>query len=120
MATEWDLSVAEQPIIQASSSPEMVEVALPYLSERGTATCQQALLRIAESDSYPESARRAAIAGLDRAIALRTILLTRRELQEQYDRFNATGPKEPANRAIRAAILDTLEKPLAQRKEKRN
>lgn len=119
-ASEWDLSIAETPVIQAATSPEMVEAALPYLSERGTAACQQALLRIAESDSYPETVRRTAIAGLDRAISLRTILLTRRELQDQYDRFNATGPKEPANRAIRAAILDTLEKPLAQRKEKRN
>ena len=110
-----DPSFAEATVVRMARYPECTESCLPYLSERGTAICQQTLLAIADSESYPESVRDQAIAGLERAIALRTILLTRTELQRQYDRFNGTGPNEPKTRAIRHRILDVLEQPLRSR-----
>ena len=112
-----DPASAEWVMLRAAVYPAYSALCIPYMAERGTAACQRTLLTIADSELYPEPVRRQALAGLERAISLRSTLLTRTVLQQQYDRFNATRADDTTTRAIRSEILDVLEKPIRTRSE---
>ena len=79
------------------------------LAELGTATAQRSLLELADLATQPAAAREAAAAALARNIEMFGLRLTRDEILQQYDLYNANAGRNGDTHDVLSAVLDAIE-----------
>jgi len=121
-AVAWLMTISEQPhgiydvrqqtikLEQALDVPELSVRAALALGNIGTVEAQRALVGLANRGVRPLPVREAAAIGFRTSVEKHGILLTSREILEQYDYYNASERQAPAVQKLLASLLDTLEK----------
>lgn len=107
----YDILPWKNPIEFAIYKPELSAQASKLLGLLGSPSNQRVLVSFASQATWPLALRQAAAEGLRLAVNRRGILLTRREILQQYDRYNRSRDLDRSTQAVLGSILDTLETP---------
>ncbi|MHB8901437.1 MAG: hypothetical protein ACYC6Y_22025, partial [Thermoguttaceae bacterium] len=91
--------------------PELAPQATTILANTGTPEAQKSLIELASRWTQPLTRRKAAVDALWNNAEGYGILLTSREILQQYDRYNASGALDPSSQQVLSAILNCLEAP---------
>lgn len=107
----YDVLRWQDSIENAIYKPELSAQASRLLGLLGSPSNQRALVSFASQPTWPLALRQAAADGLRVAVNRRGILLTKREILQQYDRYNDSRELDHSTQAVLGSILDTLETP---------
>lgn len=107
--TLYNLHRVENPVALAAWVPELTLPATRLLGKLGTPAAQRTLLELASRTTQPLAAREAALAALGESLAAHGTLLTAREIELQYDRYNQSERQDPQTQQILGRILDLIE-----------
>ena len=83
--------------------------AAPAVAILGRTSGQRALVRLASRPTSSEEDRRAAADAFQQAVKQHGLLLTTKEIAQQYDVYNASESADAASQQVLASILDTIE-----------
>ncbi len=89
--------------------PELSTRAAAVLGQLGTVKSQRSLLELADLSTQPLPTRQAAVTAFAHSVRQHGIALTREELLQQYDLYNANAGRDVDTNAVLSAILDTIE-----------
>jgi hypothetical protein len=101
----------EPRVQQALMIPTLTAKAARVLGLQGTPGAQTALIEFASAQVQPLADRQAAADAFRTAVDRRGLLLTRSQLQKQYELYNASEGLDRGTQDVLAAILDTIETP---------
>lgn len=114
-----ELSRQESPIFDIRRLEQSVHVALfveglnahatQILGNLGTPTAQTALVDLASEPAQPIEARQAAVSALGASLVDHGTLLTTRQIDRQYERYNQSQEQNAESQRILGSILDLLE-----------
>ena len=107
----YDLLRLEPRVQQALMIPTLAAKAARVLGLQGTPGAQTALIEFASAQVQPLADRQAAADAFRTAVDRRGLLLTRSQLQRQYELYNASEGLDRGTQDVLAAILDTIETP---------
>jgi hypothetical protein len=107
----YDLLSMDQQMVEVLNSPLLSAKAARLLGFLGTPAAQQALVRFASTHLQPLAARQAAAAAFATAVGRRGLLLTRDELLDQYEVYNASEFLDRQTQQVLGSLLDTIESP---------
>jgi hypothetical protein len=105
----YDLIRHETSVIKALTAPGLSAEAAKVLGLLATPKCQTALVDFISQHGRPIEDRRAAAAAFGEAVARRGIMLTKSQVQLQYDRYNGSETLNKETQAVLGHVLDTLE-----------
>ena len=100
---------ARDTLLAALYSPEFTAAASEALAHVASPEAQRALVDVASRPDRPLDVRRAAAAAFRASAERFGVLLTKKEIRRQYDRYDRSGSEPPAAQRVLAAILDVLE-----------
>jgi hypothetical protein len=89
--------------------PELSTRVAVVLGQLGTAKGQRSLLELADLATQPLATRQAAVKAFTQSVRQHGIMLTREELMQQYDLYNANAGRDVDTNGVLGAILDTIE-----------
>jgi hypothetical protein len=104
-----DLARQRERLIEALYTGELSETAAGLLSRIGSPHAQLALADLASQNTMPLVPRQAAADAFDQSIQSFGVLMTRDEIQRQYDRYNASRELNVETQRILSALLDSIE-----------
>jgi hypothetical protein len=107
----YDLLSLDQRMLEVLTTPMLTARAAKILGQLGTPRAQQALVEYANVQTHPLPDRQAAADAFRDAVTRRGLLLTRRQLLQQYDIYNASEFLDEGTQQVLAAILDAIEAP---------
>ncbi len=107
----FDVRTIDDVSLKALNVPELAERATVLAGRLGTPAAQTALVNLASRRTAPIALRRAALTALGRTIEQHGILLVATQIEQQYERYNASGTRDQATQQVLAHILDYLEAP---------
>jgi CheY-like chemotaxis protein len=105
----FDLNCLENALIKALSVPELAIPAAKCLGHLGTPQAQTALIDQASLNGVDLAARQAAATAFAKTIVVHGTLLTKQQLLDQYERYNASANDVPESLTILANVLDAIE-----------
>lgn len=105
----YDLHRVQSQVALAAWTPELTHPATRLLGKLGTPLAQRTLLELASQATQPLDARQAALAALGESLAAHGTLLTVREIELQYERYNQNASQDPQSQQILGRILDLIE-----------
>ena len=105
----YDLFSREQEIVQILFNRGYSSVVSGILSSFGTPGAQRALVNLASENGLPVQQRMEASEAFEKAVARGGTLLTKTEIQQQYDRYNASEGQSAESQEILGNILDVIE-----------
>ena len=79
------------------------------LGKLGTATAQRELVNFASQSGLPVEEREIVVKAFAASVKTGGTLLTTKEIQQQYDRYNASRNEPEAFQDVLGAILDAIE-----------
>ena len=95
------------------STWRLVLWAATVLGRIGSLQAQRTLVDFANLRTQTAAARQAAAAGFAQSVARFGVLLTRDEILQQYDLYNANAGRDRATHDVLSSILDALERKTA-------
>lgn len=101
----------EATIRRSLYSPAHSAAAADLLALIGTHTAQQSLVELANLATQPLAMRQTAAAAFSRSVRKYGVQLTSAEIQQQYDRYNASEIEDADSQQLLALILDAIEFP---------
>ncbi|HND51695.1 MAG TPA: hypothetical protein PLV92_04840 [Pirellulaceae bacterium] len=105
----------QQPAVEtALQTPELSSRAARVLGRFGTPRAQMSLIEVASTVTRPLADREAAASGFAEAVKRRALLLTRDEIQRQYERYNQSERLDADTQRVLGSILDTIEAPTSE------
>ena len=104
-----DLSPNQEYLIHGLYIPGLSPQFAEVLGRLGTRDAQLALLRVAGDLGQPLESRQRAVEAFGRAIQSAGVLLTRQEIERQYERYNASESESSESQQVLGQILDQLE-----------
>jgi hypothetical protein len=107
----YDVMRQESKIREAMASSVLATKAARVLGLVGSPTAQRSLVEFASMQVWAIADRQAAVEAFKTAVERRGLLLTRRQLIEQYDRYNRSGTLDQDTQNVLASILDAIEAP---------
>jgi CheY-like chemotaxis protein len=107
----FDFSGLEDTALTALYAPDAGTNAIAVLGNLGTARCQQTLVDVASRWTLPLELRTSAAQAFDRSVKHNGILLTNKQLLQQYDRYNESENLDPGTQQVLGSILDSIEAP---------
>ncbi|MEM9185000.1 MAG: HEAT repeat domain-containing protein [Planctomycetota bacterium] len=107
--TYYNLRGRSSEIQQALGRAGYSGAALSVLGLLGTPASQRELLTTASLRAVPIDSRRAAAKAFEESVALFGVLLTALEIQQQYDRYNASESADADTQALLGGVLDVIE-----------
>jgi hypothetical protein len=110
LGKHYDLLRQEAPLLRALSGEGLIERAAPALGGLGTPAAQQALVEAASDPNIDLADREIAAKAFAAAVARRGVLLTSLEIQQAYDRYNASAQLDADTQRVLGALLDTIER----------
>lgn len=105
----YDLGQYQQQLAGLLYRPGLEDAASHILANLGTPLAHRELANLASQKSVPPQRRRIAADSLNRSIKNGSTLLTRGQIQQQYDRYNASQFEPEKTREILGSILDAIE-----------
>jgi len=114
----YDISRHQEKLVAALFQPGMAEYVAPALGAVATPAAMQALLNFSSQGTQSLADRQTAVTALDNAIQKRGLLITRLEVQRQYQLYNAsleTADDETVE--LLGSILDSIEGPFRRRQQ---
>lgn len=105
----FDLNCLESQLIGALRVPELAIPAATCLGRLGTPQAQTALVDQASLNGVDLAARQAAADAFAKTIVVHGTLLTKQQILDQYERYNASADDIPESLAILAGVLDAIE-----------
>jgi CheY-like chemotaxis protein len=109
-----DVARQQDRLIEALYTGALSQTAAELLARIGSPRAQLALADVASQNNMPLAARQAAAGAFDQSIQSFGVLMTRDEIQRQYDRYNASRGLSVETQRILGALLDSLEAPQKQ------
>jgi hypothetical protein len=106
----FDLNQYDVDLSQLLAFPGSAHQACKLLGRIGTAHAQANLVNTASNIQLPEPLRREAAESFARAVRVRGIMLDRRTIMQQYDRYNASAAESAETIAILGYVLDVIER----------
>ena len=113
----YDLSGVDKVGLSAIAIRSLSAKAVGLLGDLGTPEGQSALVELASRSVEPLETRKAAVAALLEATRRHGILLTTKQIRQQYDRYNQNAKQDAATQEILGRILDILEAPSQAEKQ---
>lgn len=114
----YDFSRHQEALVAALFQPGMAEFVAPTLGAVATPDAIRALLNFSSQNTQSLADRRHTVTALDAAIDRRGLLLTRPEVERQYDLYNASLETEGDETVeLLSAILDAIEGPYRKKQE---
>jgi len=110
-AAFYDLLRLEDSVIPLLSDPRFAPRAARVLGGFATPESQRKLVDTASLVAFPIEARNAAVEAFVAAVGKRGVLLTRGQILQQYDRYNAAETLDGETQRVLGAILDAIEGP---------
>jgi hypothetical protein len=107
----FDFRDYERELTPLLFSPTKSAAAARLLAQLGTHTSQRSLLEIAGRATQPRPSRQAAAVAFGDSVRRYGVRLTKREILEQYDRYNQSRFEDRASQALLGATLDAIELP---------
>ncbi|MGM0490367.1 MAG: HEAT repeat domain-containing protein [Planctomycetota bacterium] len=107
----YDLIHLDEPMEQALSTRGLATKAAAVLGFLGTPLAQRALLDAAGTQLRPLVERQAAAEAFDVAVSRRGLLLNRKQILRQYEKYNASESLDRDTQEVLSSILDTIEAP---------
>ena len=105
----YELGCHQEQLAGLLYRPGLEESASQILSNLGTPLAQRELVSFASQGSNPIDSRRVAAESLGRSIETGSTLLTRDQIKQQYDRYNASEKEPEESREVLGSILDSFE-----------
>ncbi len=105
----YQLGSYQDQLVGLLYRPGLDEVGCQILANLGTPMAQRELANFASQKSVAPQRRRFAADSLRQAFEKGSILLTRDQIRQQYDRYNASEQDRKENQAILGSILDSIE-----------
>ena len=105
----YDIFSREPEIVQILFNRGYSPVVSAILSSFGTPGAQRALVNLASENGLPVKQRVEASKAFEKAVARGGTLLTKSEIQQQYDRYNASEGQSAESQEILGNILDVIE-----------
>ena len=113
----YQLANYQTEIATAMISSEMSPLLSKVVSRFGTPEAQKALLSVVNDSGQPNEYRLAAAEAFKESIKKHGTLLTTREIQSQYKRYNASEFESEKSQEVLGQVLDAIE---SRRKSNRN
>jgi DNA-binding response OmpR family regulator len=110
LGKHYDLLRQEAPLLRALFGEGLIEYAAPALGGLGTPEAQRALVEFASDPNIDLADREIAAKAFAAAVARRGVLLTSLEIQQAYDRYNASAQLDADTQRVLGALLDTIER----------
>ncbi|MCA9247616.1 MAG: hypothetical protein KDA42_10885, partial [Planctomycetales bacterium] len=104
----WRYQVA---IEHAARHPQLHEAAIKLLVDFGTPSSQTALVNLASLSGLAMPVRSVAAQGFAASVGRHGVLLTTKQILQQYDRYNASEAAAPETQKLLASLLDAIESP---------
>jgi len=120
-ALDWLVALSQQPnrvfdmldqesvLTAALFVPELNGRAAAVLSQLPTATAQRSLLELANLGTQQAAAREAAAQAFTANVQTYGLRLTRDEIMQQYELYNANAGRDADTHAVLATVLDAIE-----------
>jgi DNA-binding response OmpR family regulator len=108
---DFDIRQHEATIARSLFSPPHSAAAADLLALIGTHTAQKTLVDLANLTTQPLPMRQSAAAAFSRSVRRYGLQLTSGEIQQQYDRYNASEIEDAESQQLLALILDAIELP---------
>ena len=105
----YDINNQQQQLTRLLYLPGFAESASQILASLGTPTAQRELVNFASQTGLPVEEREKAVEAFVRSVKTNGTLLTTVEIQQQYDRYNASVNEPEATQVVLGAILDAIE-----------
>lgn len=100
----------EKRLTGTLANSDLAASAIPVLGGLATPQAQKALLDFASDSFQKMEFRKLAADAFQQAVKKRGLMLTKAELLEQYDRYNASANASEETQKVLGQILDTIEK----------
>jgi hypothetical protein len=110
----YDLHRQQTAAESALGTAQLSVKAARLLGLLGSPGAQQSLVNLASQHARPLAERQAAAKGFDLAVERHGLLLTRDEIQLQYQRYNQSESLDADTQKVLGAILDAIERPSRQ------
>jgi CheY-like chemotaxis protein len=107
----YDLGRYEAAIRSALTNSPFTDSAARALGMLATPDGQRTLIQFANQSARPLLDRQSAAKAFAASVKLRGILLTRREILDQYDRYNESATADVQTQEVLGSILDAIEAP---------
>jgi CheY-like chemotaxis protein len=114
----FNITEAQASALASLHAPNLGSEAAEVLSAIGTRQSQKALVDMASRSTAPAELRAAAVVEFRKSIERHGILLTTTDIRKQYDRYNQSEHQDEITQKILAQILDCIEAPTKQVKNK--
>jgi DNA-binding response OmpR family regulator len=114
---DFNVRQYEKAVAHSLYSPAHSAAAADLLASIGTNAAQKALVDLANLGTQPMAMRQTAAAAFSRSVRKHGVQLTSIEMQEQYDRYNASEGEDADSQQLLALILDAIELPHALQTE---
>ncbi len=105
----YDLRRVQDAVLVALYNPRLAPRAVAVLANLNSTESQRALVEVASRLTQPLRLRRAAAAAFCENRAKHGILLSREEIETQYQRYNKSEKQDAATQHLLGLILDCLE-----------
>jgi hypothetical protein len=108
---DFNVRQYEKAVAHSLYSPAHSAAAADLLASIGDHAAQSALVDLANLGTQPMAMRQTAAAAFSRSVRKHGVQLTSIEMQEQYDRYNASEGENADSQQLLALILDAIELP---------
>jgi hypothetical protein len=105
----YELGRHQQQLAALLYSPGLADAATKVLANVGTPLAQRELANFASQKTLPAEDRQLAADALGRSIKNGSTLLTKDQIRQQYDRYNASETDSVDSQRILGSILDAIE-----------
>lgn len=105
----YDLFSKQDDLTKILYMPNTIEPAAQILQALGTPNAQRELLNFVSQSNFPLEDRRKAAAAFAAVIKRNGTLLTKKEILQQYNRYNASETESVEIQQLLGSVLDALE-----------
>lgn len=105
----YNLGPHESKLVRLLYIPGFAEQASSILSNLGTPLAQREMVNFASQSTAPLDERKKVVEAFSASVAKGGALLTSREIQLQYDRYNASEGEPESTQNVLGSILDVIE-----------
>ena len=105
----YDLGSSHDSLARLLYSPGFAEQGSKILASLGTPSAQRELVNFASQSGQPVGDREKVVQAFADSVATGGTLLTTAEIQQQYDRYNASKTESEESQKLLGTILDVIE-----------
>ncbi len=114
----YELSRYQDQLARTASLPGLVDSKSNILAHLGTPTSQRILVNLASDVGLPIADRNQMVDAFKNSVSQNGLLLTRNEINSQYNRYDSTRFDNDSSRKVLNAILEIIESHAASDAEK--